>query len=321
MGVGVLALGGDDLELFGRLAVVYSIAFYVIGISLNVAPLVAPATFGLATGVVVLLLQRRVDAWLYPVAVSLLSAAVFAIQGPWRRRVAAVDWAAFHRFSGLGLAGLTALVTFFIPDLLHAHESGVLGSIFAIAVLAGLVYAEGRLGQLRHLDLVATLVAGLIATRVANYLGADNLQFYVGGPGLALVLVGRVLNARGRGQPTLSRLAVGSGLALLLGTTLLQTGSRPPDDNLYIAVLLGEALVAIAVGISLRSRAFVVAGGAGAALAALRALFQVVQVVPLFVVFGGVAIVVLLVAAVLALARDQLLGMGAGARGAWGEWD
>jgi hypothetical protein len=320
-GVAVLAVSGRDLELFGWIAVVYSLVFYVIGISLNVSPVVAPAALGLATGIVVLLLQRRVDAWVYPVVISALSVLVYAIQDPWWRRQEAADWASFHRFSGLGLAALTVLVGFSVPALLHPHETGVLGAIVAILVLAGLVYSEGARGHGRHLDLVAVLIGSLVLTRAANYLGAENAQLYVAGPGLALLLVGRVLGARDRAQLALSQLAVGAGLALLMVTTLLQTGGRGADPVIYIALLLGESVAAIAIGISLRSRVFVVAGGIGAALAALRALFQVIQAVPLFVVFGGVALLVLVVAAVLALARESLRGMGSGARGAWSGWE
>ncbi|HSR22729.1 MAG TPA: hypothetical protein VLW53_04205, partial [Candidatus Eisenbacteria bacterium] len=86
----------------------------------------------------------------------------------------------------------------------------------------------------------------------------------------------------------------------------------------YTAWLVAEAVAAVLLGIGMRSRALVVAGGAAAGASGLRALFVLVQQGLLFAAFGAAALFLLGLGAALAALRDRVRGpLGA----AWREWN
>ncbi len=230
-------------------------------------------------------------------------------------------WASMHRWTGAAILTATALYGFGIPAYSEPHSVAVLSTVMTIVALAGLLYVDSRLFHRAHGDLLAMLAASFIVGRLATFLDLANVQFHVIGPGLALIVAGRLLLRRDRGQRTLAQLLMGAGAGLLLLTTLVQTAGDSTTASLYIALLLAEAVAAVGVGIGWRSRVMVVAGGVGAALAALRALIQVAQYIPLFAIFGLVAILILVIAAGLALARDRLVHAGVAANTIWKDWD
>ena len=110
------------------------------------------------------------------------------------------------------------------------------------------------------------------------------------------------------------------GAALLMGTTSVQTLDPGLSVTVYTALLLGEGVAALLVGIALRSRVLVVAGAAGVALASLRALVLLIQQVPLFIVFGLVAILLLSGAAALAVLRERFADARVAMARSWRDW-
>jgi hypothetical protein len=173
------------------------------------------------------------------------------------------------------------------------------------------------------LDYAALLIASLGSYWIARELGADNPQWYVAAPGLALVAGGILLHTDRRFKIPVASMAntwIGIGTAGLLGTTAFQTLDWTTTASLYTVLLLCEAIAALLIGIATRSRALVLAGAAGAALASLRALVILIQAVPLFIVFGLVAIVLLGGAAALAVLRARFADARVAMARSWNDW-
>ena len=118
-----------------------------------------------------------------------------------------------------------------------------------------------------------------------------------------------------------ARLALGLGLALLVGITAIQMLDEDQVAGNYVVVILLESVAAIVAGIAFRSRVLVLGGSAGAALGALRALLIASHLLPLYVVFGGVALVLLAISAVLAGMRERVTSFRSEVSHAWGAWN
>jgi hypothetical protein len=309
-------------NLVGWLLIGYGVLAYVVGL-LEHEPVAVPfAGAGVAIGATVILLQAAYPAGFFPVALTAIAVGMYAAQALWwGGGEGSASWASMHRWTGAAILAVTALYGYAIPAYSQPHSVAVLSTVVTIAALAGLLFMDSRLFHRAHGDLLAVLAASFIIGRLATFLDLANVQFHVAGPGLALIAAGRILLRRDRAHLALANLMMAGGSALLLLVTLFQTGGINSTASLYIALLLAEAVVAIGIGIAWRSRVMVVTGGVGAALAALRALFQVAQYVPLFAIFGMVAILILVIAAALALARDRLVQAGASATSVWNQWD
>jgi hypothetical protein len=226
-----------------------------------------------------------------------------------------------HELSALGVLALNALISFGGPGFTAAGSTGALTSLVADLTLAGLVLGYGRTEAIAGADYVAALIASLGGFWIARFFDLTNAQFAVLLPGACLLVIGLVMRRRSHIDRIWSDVSLGAGAALLLGTSWIQTYAGPGDDtSIYTALLVVEGIVAVGAGISIKSRVLVTTGGAAISLAALRALFQVIQVVPLSVVFGAVALLILAVAAVLALGRDQLRDAGTAVGGFWRDW-
>lgn len=320
---GVLVAAGSDLLLLGWLLVVYGAITYGSGLIERDALLAPFAATAVAAGVFALMAHVDASTWVYPLVFSVGGAIVWAAHLAWAPQGsdARVDWRDAHRFTGLGLAVVTAVATASIPDFLATGSPGSLTSLAAFAVLSALLWTDGRLYHVPLLEPAAVFVGSLGLDWLARFAGAENPQYYVLAPGLALLATGLVMKRRHPDQLILARSTMAAGAVLLFGTTWLQALGGLRTDSLYTALLVAEGAVATGVGISLRDRVIVVAGATAVALAALRAFFQVLQEVPLSLIFGALAMVILAVAAALALARDQLREAGGSAGELWREWD
>ncbi|MGB2939815.1 MAG: hypothetical protein WBD38_05905, partial [Candidatus Dormiibacterota bacterium] len=314
--------GTGSLNLVGWLLVGYGLLTYVVGL-VERQPIAVPfGGGGIALGATVLLVRTDSPAGVFPLVLTAIAVTFYMAHFLWQGGgEKAGAWVNTHRWTGAAILGLTTLYGYAIPAYSEAHNAAVLSTVVTILALAGLLYFDGRLHQRAHSDLMAMIAASFILGRLATYLDLTNVQFHVIGPGLALILAGRILVRRDRAQLGLSQVLIGAGSAGLLLVTLFQTSGVAANASFYIALLLAESVVAIVVGVSWRSRVLVVVGGVGAALAALRALYQVAQFIPLYAVFGIVAIIILVVAAALALARDRLVHAGTAANSVWKEWD
>jgi hypothetical protein len=182
---------------------------------------------------------------------------------------------------------------------------------------------DARLHSMPAFDYVAVITASIGTYWIARYLGADNPQWYVAAPGLALVGCGLMLQVDRRFETppsSAANTAIAFGAAALLGTTAVQTLDSTLSVGLYIGILLVESIAALLVGIATRSRMLVLAGAAGAALASLRALVILIQEVPLFIVFGLVAILLLGGAAALAVLRARFADARTAMARSWRDW-
>jgi hypothetical protein len=223
----------------------------------------------------------------------------------------------------MALMALTALACFQFLDFSATGNPAAFAALAAIWALALMFAVDARVSAMPALDYVALMTASLGSYWIARYLGADNLQWYVAFPGVALVASGVMLHADRRfktPQPSIANAVIAIGSAGLLGTTAFQTLDPTTSASLYTGLLLCESIAALLLGIATRSRALVLAGAAGAALASLRALVILIQAVPLFIVFGLVAIVLLGGAAALAVLRARFADARIAMTRSWNDW-
>jgi hypothetical protein len=212
---------------------------------------------------------------------------------------------------------------FGFPDFSATGNSAAFAALAAAWALALMLAVDARLHSQPAFDYVAVITASIGTYWIARYLGADNPQWYVVAPGLALVGCGLMLQVDRRFKTppsSTANAAIGFGAAALLGTTAVQTLDSTLSVGLYIGILLVESIAALLVGIATRSRVLVLAGAAGAALASLRALVILIQEVPLFIVFGLVAILLLGGAAALAVLRARFADARTAMARSWHDW-
>src|SRR4030088_3042292 len=165
------------------------------------------------------------------------------------------------------------------------------------------------------------VIAG--AVWISTYAGVENPQAWAAPIGTALVAIGLVIprDPRMAHYQENVRLVLGLGLALVLGITAIQMLDEDLVAGNYVVVLVMESVAAIVAGIAFRSRVLVLGGSAGAALGALRALLIVSHLLPLYVVFGGVALLLLAISAILAGMRERVTSFRSEVSHAWGAWD
>jgi len=258
----------------------------------------------------------------YPLTFTLVAWAIYAAGFAWRRADREA-WRGMHRFSGLALMVLTALACFAVSDFSTTGNPGAFAALAAIWALALMFAVDARVSATPAFDYAALITVALGSYWIARYLGADNIQWYIAAPGLALVAGGIMLHADRRFKtplPSVANTWIWIGSAGLLGTTAFQTLDSTTSASLYTGLLLCEAIGALLIGIATRSRALVLAGAAGAALASLRALVILIQEVPLFIVFGLVAIVLLGGAAALAVLRARFADARVAMTRSWNDW-
>ncbi len=306
----------------GRELIVYAgIAYAIAAVERSPEAVIGSALAG-AVGLVAALAGGGAAHIWYPVALGVLALVVYAAHLAWER--ARPEWAAgiaAHRFLGLGGTAAAALSGFALPGDTGPGSAGALLATAGLLVLAGLLAFDGRRRRLPLLDYAAVVVASLATFFVARYLDAQNPQWYVAAPGLALVACGLRLPHDARLGETGPRVQAPTaiGAALLLGTTAVQAFTD--TGWVYTAVLVVEGVTALVAGIATRSRVLVVAGAAAVGGGGLRALFVLVQQGLLFVAFGAVALLLLALGAALAMLRDRFQRAGGAVAAAWRDWN
>ena len=304
-----IAAGYPDLELAGRALLAYSVLAYTVGSVERSMQGQAAAIVAAAVGLAALLGARSAEAAWYPAVLGAFFAGVYALTFVWRRRTLRTVIPTAHR--ALGLAGLavTAAACFAVPGFVAQGAPGGIVSLLVLVALAIVLVVDGRAHDVRVLDYAAVVVAATGIYWLDRYLGVANPQWYVIGPGVALVGTGLRVphDPHVHAQKGLGPIVAAAGAGLLMLTSIAQ--SVPPDPLAWFYVMLAvlEAVAALVVGIGTRTRVLVVMGGGGAGVVALRAMFLLLQQgVALFVVFGAVALGLLAIGASLALLRDRL---------------
>ena len=301
------ALATGDAALLAGVALPYAALIYAVSAYERSAPGVVAAAGLLFGGVVSLLQTAGAAAAAYPPVLAALAWAVYGAGSAWgRRRAPAAPWTTSHRYAALVAAGLVALACLAVPEFARPGAPGALAAAAALWSAALMLLVDGRRHGHPLLDYAAGLAAALGSCWLAAYAGATNPQAFVALPGLYLVAGGLLLarDPRRPASPRAARLATASGLALLAGTSAVQSLSGPAAAA-YTGLLVLEGVAALLGGIGLRNRTLVLGGGLAVAAGGLRAIFLVLQQVPLFAVFGVVALALLAGAALLAALRAR----------------
>jgi hypothetical protein len=322
--LGVIALGLDQEEttILGLALLAYAAAIYVATALERVHYGVPVATIGAAAGLVRLMQGASAAPHWYPLAFTMLAWVIYAATFLWTGADRS-DWARMHRYSGLLLMVCTVMACFGYPDFSASGHPGTFAALTATWALALMLAVDARLHRMAAFDYVAVITASVGSYWIARYLGANNPQWYVAAPGLALVACGLMLQVDRRfktPQSSTANALIALGAGGLLGTTAVQTLDATLSVSLYTGILLVESIAAVLVGIATRSRVLVLAGAAGAALASLRALVILIEEVPLFIVFGLVAIVLLGGAAALAVLRARFSDARTAMARSWRDW-
>lgn len=314
--VAIAALGQNDLGLLGRSLLAYAALAYAAAAVERSPAALTGAVLTAAAGLIAVLADSSSPHLVYPVAIAVLALAVYTGELWWRGRSTAA-WLTTHRTLGVTGMSLAAASAFLLPDDTGPHTNGALLAVAGFLVLGGLLAVDGRRHRLPILDYAAISVASLASFFLARWFGADNPQWYVAAPGLALIACGLRLphDPRLTAAPANAQLVTALGAALLLGTTAVQAFSN--EGWAYTGVLVAEGVAALVAGIGLRSRVLVVAGAAAVGGGGLRALFVLVQQGLLFVAFGTAALVLLAAGAALALLRERFQRT---AGTAWRDW-
>jgi len=322
LGVVYLGLQQDERAILGVALLTYAVAIYV-ATAVEDEPYGVPgASLTGALGLYTLLMANSAEGQWYPLTFTLIAWAIYAAGFAWRGAARAA-WRGMHRYSGMALMALTALTCFTFPDFSATGDPAAFAALAAMWALVLMFAVDARVSSAPAFDYAALISASLGSYWLARYFGADNVQWYIVAPGLALVAGGILLHTDKRFKTPVASIAnswIAIGSAGLLGTTAFQTLDSTSSASLYTGLLLCEAIAALLVGIATRSRALVLAGAAGAALASLRALVILIQAVPLFIVFGLVAIVLLGGAAALAVLRARFADARVAMTRSWNDW-
>jgi hypothetical protein len=322
LGVQALFLTVPDLGLAGRWLMADVVVLYAIAALERRHEAAVVAAIGAAAGIAFILAAAGSAPIWYPVALGVLSVALYAGQLPWDRFYdRRSEWIGAHRYLGLGGAAMTAVSGFALFDYTRPGTLGCALAGLAVLVFAGLVAFDARRFQHPVWDYGAVFAASLATYFAARYFALANPEWYLAGPGLALIGIGLRMPFDPRLQPDhrLSQLAVGAGAVAVLGVTAWQALLDPGWTQTVLLVIAGAA--SLVAGIGFRSRVLVVAGGAALGVAALRSLFLLVQQTPLFVAFGAVALTLLALGAALALLRDRVQDARSSFAEQWREWN
>ena len=317
---GGLSLG--DYLVVGWALLAYSVLVYMTAILEKSALLVAAAALMLAAAIPSLLRSGGAPGWSYSVALVAACGTFYLLHLAWRGAAPSPDWVLVHRAGGLGGAAVTVLGTYAATVSLNPGDPQFLGALVASLGLAGLLFADAELHQQPLLEYAAVLTVVLATYWVDRFAGATNPQVYVSPIGVAITAaaIGAAHDRRLHLDRGLLQTVTAAGLVLLLGTTAVQSISEAVPWT-YTGALVAEAAAAVVIGVGMRNRTLVIGGGAAIALASLRALVLIEQQYPLYVVFGGVALLLLVVAAALSMMRDRIADARGSLGRTWQDWD
>jgi hypothetical protein len=320
LAVAAVAAGSADFWLAGWALVVYGTIAYLAGALGRSVLEVAGGLLAAAAGAMALLYARSSPEAAYVLAGVVAAGAVYAFQEAWR---AVPALALTHRVLGLAGLGLVVVVDLAVPDLYARHGRGDLAAVVAALALAGVLAADARLQSLPLADYAAAAAVGLAPIWLSGWLGATESIWYAAGPGLVLVAAGLRLphDRRLPRRPLLDRSLVAVGAAVLLGPEAFQAAQPDALAGPHLVRLLVGGVAALLVGIGVRSRVLVVAGSIAVVLAALRALFMVLETVQPYLLFGAIALLLLVGAAVLAGLRERVGGARSALATSWSDWN
>jgi hypothetical protein len=317
VGVAASAASQNDPALGGRALIVFAGVAYVAAALDRWWPGVLAAILAAAAAVLLLLGGAASAPHWYPLAMTAVPILIYGAHRAWGKS----DLARTHRYSALAIVGLTAVSSFTVPDFWQKSSLGSVASLAPLIGTAALMLLDGRLYNRPLLDYVAPVTASLGGFWIARYLGIDNIQANVALPGAVLIAAGLIApqDARRPASLIVCRAAIVAGAVALMGVSVFQSIT----DNAaaaYITLLVVETVVALLVGIGMRSRTLVLAGSGGLAVGALRALFLILASVQVYVVFGVIAILLLVIAGVLAATRDRMATARSAVARSWEEW-
>jgi len=320
LAVTALAAGSGDFWLAGWALVLYGGIAYLAGALSRSLPEVAAGLLAAAAGVMALLQAGSSPGAGYVLAGVAAAGAVYALQAAWRR---VPPLALAHRLLGLAGLGLVVVADLAVPDLYARHGSGDLAAVVAALALAAALGVDARLRALPLADYGAAAALGLAPIWLAGWLGATETVWYAAGPGLALVAAGLRMphDRRLPRRALLDRSLVAAGAAVLLAPEAFQAAQADALAGPHLVLLLVGGVAALLAGIGVRSRVLVVAGSIAVVLAALRALFMALETVQPYLLFGALALLLLVGAAVLAGLRERVGGARSALATSWADWN
>jgi hypothetical protein len=303
-------------SLFAESAIVYVVARHLRRVELVyiAASLLAGATLALLAAVDGSLVA-------YPLALAAGAWAIRLIGGVESSREESPAWVAAHRRASLAVAGLAVCAPLVNAAFAAQRESATIAELVTSISLALVVWMGVSVESRLRDRYVAVVLLALALEWLPVFFGVREAQAYIILPSAALIVcgVGASVDLRLGVRRIVGDALVLVGCTAALMTTLaevLATGV----GSWYTAWLLVEGLVIVGAAIVVRSRVLSVAGGAAIAAAAACALAQVVSSVPLYAVFGGAAVLLLVVATVLATQRHRIRDTRESLRDTWRSW-
>lgn len=240
----------------------------------------------------------------------------------------AAGGAAYATDAGLAIAlgaGLVALAaaaaaTLASEDALLAPPATLAATTIALAVLApssrsaGVLLLLAAVGWLAQALVgwtparwVAAVVASVGNAALLRSADVDVIEAYTAVPALLLAVVGVAWLRERRDLP--SHVALWPALSVGLVPSLLVLADAPTALPRTLALTAAAGALAI-VGLQLRWRALVAAGGATAAWVALTQLSIVVEVLPRWITFGIVGVLLVWLAATYEDQQRRVVGVG-----------
>ncbi|MGA2037586.1 MAG: hypothetical protein ABSH04_08405 [Acidimicrobiales bacterium] len=339
-GVSIAGLISGDAAALGAILVVYAVFLYAIGAVERVEGLVLASALTLVAGAASLMVAAGAPYWSFALACAGISWAVYLLSyvgvggvlekhaadpEQHNRATALSTWQGFHRVVGIGGAVASAVYAA-MPR--HAWDVASPGNRAGLAVtlsMALMLAVEARARKLHVFSYLALIAASFSGFWIARILGADNPQLYVMATGVCLTVCGAVWPNDAHADRSLAPgwLMSISGSALLLVTTAVESLSVHPatfPPSIYVALLAGEGVVWIVVGIGLRSRPLIVSGAAAVGVSAAIALGHFAQKAPVYAVFGVLAAVLLAFGIVLVFLREYVGESLKSVSRSWREW-
>ena len=317
-GVALLALADGRLGLLGIDLLIDAALLHAVAVVEDEPGVAWAGPMLAALGAVSLLANAGAASTAYPVAGTFVGILAYLAGAgePGERRGRAL------RESALGVLAVSAAGSAAAPQLWEAHTAGPLAGLVSGLGLCAVLALDGAMRSRWSRCWAALGLAGFALDWIPVDLAATDAQAFVVLPGLALLATGLgTLEHRASGVTAdASRMLVGAGALLLLGTTSLQGLGDATTGTGYVALLVVESALAMVLAGLFRNRTLAGAAGAGLLVAALRSLLIAVQTFPLYAVFAAVAVILLGLATFLAVARGPVHELRELGTRSWERW-